>query len=87
MEDHLYLSTVDNDVSTLIQSLVGLLNKNKVAQEAPRERWVTKKTAAQMLDCSLRTVERYIETGKLTKHVRGKNRVVVPFDEVQALVE
>lgn len=83
----MYLSTIDNDVTSLIQSLVGLLNKNKVSQESPRERWVTKKTAAQMLDCSLRTVERYIETGKLSKHIRGKNRVVIPFDEVQALVE
>lgn len=83
----MYLPTVDNDVTSLIQSLVGLLSKNKVAQIPPKQKWVTKKTAAEMLDCSLRTIERYIETGKLSKHLRGKNRVVIPMEEVQALVK
>lgn len=83
----MYLPVAESDLAVLISSLVTVLNKSKVAQEPPKTKWVTKKTAASMLDCSVRTIERYIETGKLTKHLRGKNRVVIPFDEVQSLVK
>jgi hypothetical protein len=69
-------------LSLMVQQPV---KENKTKQNPP-DSVVTKRTAANMLDVSVRQVERYIEQGLLTKMVRGANRVVVMRSEVEALV-
>jgi hypothetical protein len=69
-------------LSLMVQQPV---KENKTKQDPP-DSVVTKRTAATMLDVSVRQVERYIEQGLLTKMVRGANRVVVMRSEVEALV-
>jgi len=60
--------------------------KESKTKQDPPDSVVTKRTAANMLDVSVRQVERYIEQGLLTKMVRGANRVVLMRREVEALV-
>ena len=72
-----------------IAQILSLMVQQPVKENKPKEPLdsvVTKRTAANMLDVSVRQVERYIEQGLLTKMVRGANRVVVMRREVEALV-
>ena len=76
-----------------IEDILGLLQsvqtKSRTVNKnlTPPEQFWTKKVAAEFLGVTLRTVERYIEQGKLTRCVRGRNRVCVLRSEVEALVK
>jgi excisionase family DNA binding protein len=73
-----------------LEQLFPLLREMKTATpvSSPQKRpeFLSKRDAAQMLGVSLRTVERYIEGGKLTKRFVGK-RVRVNRWEVELLVK
>lgn len=79
----------DVDLALALKTIFAMANKSKVGQNSvpPKKEYVTKKTAAEILDVHPRTVERYIESGLLTKHIRGANRVVLLRSEVLALVK
>jgi hypothetical protein len=75
-------------IESLTKTLNTLKNKSKVIRTVspPVKEFVSKQKAAEILGCSVRTVERYLENGLLQKHIRGANRVVVLKTEVLALV-
>jgi excisionase family DNA binding protein len=47
--------------------------------------YVTRDEAAELLEVSVRSVERYVEQGRLTKYKRGRYWVRLSRKEVQAL--
>lgn len=73
-------------IAQILSLMVQQPVKESKTKQDPPDSVVTKRTAANMLDVSVRQVERYIEQGLLTKMVRGANRVVLMRREVEALV-
>lgn len=75
-------------IESLTKTLNALKDKSKVIRPAasPAREFVSKQKAAEILGCSVRTVERYLRDGLLQKHIRHANRVVVLKSEVLALV-
>ena len=57
-----------------------------VERMADTTRWLTRKQAADFIGCHLRTVENYLNTGKLTKHKDGRGRIWIDREEIEALL-
>ena len=82
----LYLINAINALNQLFPMLSQIQPPAQGAPPAGRPEFISKRDAATMLGVSIRTVERYIEEGKLQKRHVGK-RVRVSRWEVELLVK
>lgn len=78
-------------VSAVVEEVTKKILREMGVGAAPTEEsrekcYITKQRAAEMLDCTVRTVERYIESGELEKFRRGKHTVVLRW-QVEQLVK
>ena len=58
---------------------------NEMATAEFKERLLRKKEVAEMLACSIRTIDRLVESGKLTR-VKVLGAIRYKLEEVQALI-
>jgi len=66
-----------------------ILNEMQIGSTAADSRensYITKQRAAEILDCTVRTVERYIASGELEKFRRGRHTLVLRW-QVEQLVK
>jgi hypothetical protein len=50
-----------------------------------KTRWVTRQEAAKIADVSVSSIDKYMKSGKLTKHKDRRGRVKLDQQEVEAL--
>lgn len=78
------VSAIAEEIAKKLLSNLGVNTQKSVETEKPS--YVTRQTAAEMLDCTVRTVDRYIDAGFLDKFKRGKYTVVLRW-QVERLVK
>lgn len=77
------VTAIADKIARQFMSGLGIAPKEGVVRESS---YVTKQTAAEMLDCTVRTIERYIEAGELEKFKRGRHTVVLRW-QLERLVK